>query len=295
MKTQIPTCNFERNLCDRQVLSIVCAYFPNIETISSLVCTLSNIGDVVIVNNGGLLELEIPYSIKNCTIINADSNLGTLASYNLIINNYSNYEYFWLWDQDTGITLGAGSYFINKAINIFDDDTSVACVTAFDSKNFVCPVDKKLILAKASTTLICKSRMQAILQNCFDEKLFMDYGDWEFFYRLFKAGGRLVQIDGVDIAHQLGESEKTWFGAMNRSSPMRLRMQGLNTVYLIRKHGLFNYPNFLLIARLFFVPLKNFLFKNSIKRSSQFLSGVRSGIKGELSSTYAESLNRSIK
>jgi GT2 family glycosyltransferase len=133
------------------------------------------------------------------------------------------------------------------------------------------------------------------LPDCFDENLFMDYGDWDFSYRLYKAGGRVIQVDGVHIGHQLGEPEKTIFGAMNRSSPMRLRMQGINTAYLIRKHGIFNFPNSLLIARLFFVPFKNFLFKYSIYRSRQFLSGVMSGIKGDLSSTYAASLNRSMK
>lgn len=295
MQNKAPFDNFNARPCGQKILSIICAYFPNNERILNLASSLLTVGDVVIVNNGGTIEFDLGSHGNHISIINPNRNLGTLASYNLIINDFRDYGYYWLWNQDTEISKEAAFDFVRNAKNVFIKDESVVCVTIFDKKNFVSPVDNSLILARESTTMICKNRLQRMLPDCFDENLFMDYGDWDFSYRLYRAGGRVIQIDGIRIDHQLGEPEKTIFGAMNRSSPMRLRMQGINTAYLIRKHGILNFPSALLVARFFFLPIKNFLFKHSIKRSIQFLSGLMSGIKGELSSSYAASLNRNIK
>lgn len=278
-----------------KVLSIVCAYFPNNERLSSLVRSLLEAGDVIVVNNGGTIQLDVPAGPHHASIIDSGRNLGTLASYNLVIKQKQTYSHFWLWNQDSEISPEDVRAFVTKAEQCFSSDPATVCVTVFDKKNFVSPLNRHLILAKESTSILSRERLQKLLPEWFDEKLFMDYGDWDFSYRLYKAGGRVSQIHGVHIGHQLGEPEKTMFGAMNRSSPMRLHMQGINTAYLLRKHGAFNFPNALLTARLFFLPFKNFLFKDSIKRNRQFLSGVLSGIKGGLSSTYATNLNRGMK
>jgi len=278
-----------------KILSIVCAYFPNNERLSTLVRSLLEAGDVVVVNNGGTIQLDAPSGPHHASVIDSGRNLGTLASYNLVIDQKQTYSHFWLWDQDTEITPENVKVFVTKADQCFSNNAATVCVTVFDKKNFVSPLTRYLTLTKASTSILSRERVQKLLPGWFDEKLFMDYGDWDFSYRLYKAGGRVNQIDGVHIGHQLGEPEKTVFGAMSRSSLMRLHMQGINTCYLIRKHGAFNFLNTLLMARFFYVFLKNFLFKDPIKRNKLFFSGVMSGLKGELSSTYASNLNREMK
>lgn len=278
-----------------KILSIVCAYFPNNERLSVLVRSLLEAGDVVVVNNGGTIQLDVPNGPHHANIIDSGRNLGTLASYNLVIHQKQTYSHFWLWDQDTEITPENVKVFVTKADQCFSNNAATVCVTVFDKKNFVSPLNRYLTLTKASTSILSRERVQKFLPGWFDEKLFMDYGDWDFSYRLYKAGGRVNQIEGVHIGHQLGEPEKTVFGAMSRSSLMRLHMQGINTCYLIRKHGAFNFLNTLLMARFFYVFLKNFLFKDTIKRNKLFFSGVMSGIKGELSSAYASNLNREMK
>lgn len=278
-----------------KVLSIVCAYFPNNERLSSLVKSLLEAGDVVVMNNGGPIQLDVPSGPSQALVIDSGRNLGTLASYNLVIAQKQAYSHFWLWNQDSEITPDDVRAFVAKAKQCFSNDAATVCVTVFDKKNFVSPLNRHLVLAKESTSILSRERLQKLLPDWFDEKLFMDYGDWDFSYRLYQAGGRVSQIAGVHIGHQLGEPEKTLFGAMNRSSPMRLHMQGINTGYLIRKHGIFNFPSALLMARVFFIPFKNFLFKDSIERNKQFLSGVMSGFKGRLSSAYATNLNKGMK
>lgn len=278
-----------------KILSIVCAYFPNNERLSLLVSSLLTVGDVIVVNNGGTVRLELQPSRNSASVQDSDRNLGTLASYNLVISQRQEYSHYWLWNQDSEITEEDVAKFISKANACFESSAETVCVTLFDKKNYISPINRGLILAKESTSIIFKKRFESLLSSWFDEGLFMDYGDWDFSYRLFRAGGRIIQIDGVHIRHQLGEPEQTLLGPMNRSSAMRLHMQGINTAYLIRKHGGVNFPTFLLIVRLFLLPFKNLLFKDTVKRNKLFLSGFLYGIAGGQSSTYATNLNRGMK
>jgi rhamnosyltransferase len=279
----------------KKILSIVCAYYPDNKRLSMLASTLLSIGDVVIVNNGGEICLDLPISSNNASILDLGRNLGTLASYNLVISEQKKYSYYWLWNQDSEITEEDAAKFIYEAENCFDRNEKTACVTTFDRKNFISPFNKNLILAKESTSIVSKYCVEYHLSGWFDEALFMDYGDWDFCFRLFKAGAEVEQIDGIHIGHQLGDPEQTLLGPVNRPSPMRLHMQGINTAYLIRKHGVFNFPIFLLIARLLLLPFKNFLFDEFGNRNRLFFSGVLWGAKGGLSSNYANNLNRGIK
>lgn len=278
-----------------KILSIICAYFPNNQLLSLLVSVLSTVGDVAIVNNGGKIELPLSQRGNSIFILDYGYNLGTLASYNRVISQRQEYSYYWLWDQDSEISEGEADKFVSKAEVCFNRNDNTVCVTSFDNKNYISPINHNLILAKASTSMISKSHFEKLCIGWFDEKLFMDYGDWDFLYRLFKVGGRVKQISGIHIKHQLGELEKTLLGPVNRSSLMRLHMQGINTAYLVKKHGIFNFPVLFLIVRFFFLPFKNILFSDTMKRNRRFWDGFLYGIKGGVSSTYAANLNKGIK
>lgn len=278
-----------------KILSVVCAYFPDNNRLSLLVSALMSAGDVVVVNNGGPIDFDLPSGGNRVSVLDSGRNLGTLASYNLVISQQPGYSYYWLWDQDSVISKGDVDKFVSRAKRCFDDNEDTACVTVFDKKNYISPLKRELVLTKASTSLMSKARVEKLLSDWFDEKLFMDYGDWDFSYRLFKAGGKVGQLDDIHIGHQLGDPEKTIFGPINRSSSMRLHMQGINTAYLIKKHGVMNFLVFLLVIRLFIVPIKNFLFNESLKRNKLFFSGVFFGVNGGFSSDYSSSVNKRMK
>lgn len=268
-----------------EICSIICSFNPNQQILSALCQSLSKLSIIYIIDNSFNLNKSLCLN-RDIHIILPEDNLGTLRAYNFIISQYPEYKYFWLWNQDTIITEESANSFLQKSISIFNESDNIVATTIFDKKNRRHPYKNNVVLVKESTTLFNANRIRNICDGWFDENLFMDYGDWLFSQNIISKGGKIIEIDGVKYKHILGEPEKTLLGSLNRSSVSRLHMQGLNTIYILNKYGFFSYLSLLLLARIFFIPLKNILFKKSFLRTKAFYAGIYDGIKGELSINY---------
>lgn len=283
--------DFKKNIC-----SIICSYYPNIDSIKGLCIILSKFSNVVLVDNSRSIDKTFFSDIQNLIILTPEENIGTLKAYNLVIRKYPEFEYFWLWNQDTILSTDAIEEFLNKSFNLFKEEYNLIATTFYDKTNWINPFKTNIFtLIKESTTLINIVRLRRISVALFDENLFMDYGDWDLSYRIQKAGGKIIQINGISHEHSLGDSEKTIIGSLNRSSEIRLYMQGLNFAYLQRNRIFFSFINFLLMLRFFILPFKNLLFKNSFKRTKKYWAGVINGFKGEVSSEFISKLNKTNK
>jgi len=273
------------------ILSIICVYFPSDEkSLFDLAKALRKFSDVTIVINGGKLNFDA--DDLGLIVIDNGINYGTLAAYNYVVSNYPNYSHYWLWNQDTQIGEDALSVFLETAKQLFNDE-KVAGVTVYDLKNFFNPLRRDCILVKESTTLLDRHRVSKLVDYWFDEQLFMDHGDWDLSYRIFRGGGRIKQIRGININHALGDPEKTFFGYWYRPSLARLHMQGINLPILIKKYKGFNFIIFLLLIRtVFILPFKNLIFDQSWIRNKTYWSGLHKGVKGFSSKNYIESINR---
>ena len=257
-----------------KILSIICVYFPeNNNNLLRLVEVLAQCGDVYIVINGGDLGGNIA-SNKKVNIINNGVNYGTYAAYNLVFTENPDYDYYWLWDQDTYFDIENARLFLSEAKILFENDNKISAVTTSDTKNFVSPFNQKLLLAKASTTLIDYKRANQFLSSIFDLNFFLDLGDWDFCMRLYKGGGYIAEIPGILISHSLGEPVTTIFGEIRRPSEFRLFIQGLAFYRYIFIYKRADFISFLLICRTLYLPLKNLIFKNGIKRTMIYLNGI---------------------
>lgn len=274
--------------------SIICSYNPEVNNLKELCLVLLNYGTVIIVDNTRNLNKSDIFDTDNIIIIKPKVNLGTLKAYNLVINQHPEFHFFWLWNQDSMISISDAGKFLNKSFHLFENDEKMIATTIYDPKNLGNPLMRKEILIRESTTLFNIKRFNSFSLDFFDEKLFMDYGDWDLSYRIQKAGGNINQILGISCEHSYGDPEKTIFGDFYRSSEIRLYMQGLNSIYLVRKHGFLSFISFLLFIRFFILPFKNFIFKNSYSRSKMYFKGILNGIKGETSSVFIAKLNINI-
>jgi hypothetical protein len=57
-------------------------------------------------------------------------------------------------------------------------------------------------------------------------------------------------------------------------------MQALNSIYIFKRIGLLNFLSILLFCRIFVIPFKNLIFKNSFKRTKLFFKGLFDGLYG---------------
>lgn len=273
------------------ICSIICSYYPNIDNLKSLSKVLSGFSTVIIVDNASNLKPYDFEEIPNIKIITPGKNLGTVKANNLVINLHPEFDYFWFWNHDTIISTDVAESFIQQSQTLFTNDKRLIATTFFDKRNWKNPLYKNRFLIKESTTLFNFKRMKAFGIEMFDEQLFLDYGDWDLSYRIQKAGGKIYQISGLTYSHSLGEPEKTILGNLYRSSELRLYLQGINFIYLIKKHGSFNFVSLLLFLRFIILPFKNLLFKNRFVRNKMFFKGILDGMKGETSLSYIESRN----
>lgn len=267
----------------KNICSVVCSYLPVLDKLNSLCKVLSGFSDVIIVDNARILDKSLYINYNNIKIFTPEYNLGTLKAYNTIIENNSSYDYFWLWDQDTALSAEASAMFLEKSFKELDSDDRLVVTTFFDKKNRINPFKHGQILIKGSTTFIDIRRLRKLSIGLFDQNLFMDYGDWDLSYRIQKAGGKILQIPGIIYEHSFGDTEKTIVGNLNRSSEIRLYIQGFNYSYLLKNRSIFSFINFLLTLRVIIIPFKNLLFKNSLKRTSLFFSGIIDGFMGNSS------------
>jgi GT2 family glycosyltransferase len=262
--------------------SIICVYHPNDKILINQINVLVNFGDVYIVDNSNILINDFFKDFKNVNLINPNQNLGTLGAYNAVINLNSNYDLYWLWDQDTLVSAIEVAQFIKSSKAIFKSDSKCVATTFLDKKNYVHPLFKQLILAKASTTLFNKKKVEQFLKFSFDEDLFMDYGDFDFTYKIYKSGARIHQIHVPNYTHEFGEKVHTWFGNISKSSNFRIYVQGANTIKIIKKNGFFSFPGSLLILRTMVFPFKEILLFNTASSIIFFFRGILDGIKNKV-------------
>lgn len=269
-----------------QICTIICSFNPNYQKLRDLSSILSCFSEIFIVDNSQSINDDRFNDIKGLTIIKTEKNLGTLKAYNKVIERYSDFEYYWLWNQDTILSKKSAEKFLRISKQLFIKNNELVATTFFDKKNKINPFNKNQILVKESSSLFNKKQVYRYTNSWFDENLFMDYGDWDLSLRIESKGGEIAQISDIEYIHYFGEPENTVLGKMYRSSEKRLYMQGLNSAYLFRKRRKTSFLVLLLICRVFILPLKNLFFKNSFQRSKSYFKGIIDGLHGKTSSEY---------
>ena len=259
--------------------SIVCCYFCNPCITNKIILNLSEFGKVYVFINGGEPPL-INYKLhKKIILIKSEKNLGTTGAYNKIINS-TNHSYYWLWDQDSYISKKSAKKFLKKSNKEFLVNKNCLMTTVKDKKNSFKFLNNKLILSKASSSLINSLRVKKNLKFQFDENLFLDYGDWDFCFRIFNTKNKIIEIEGVNIGHKLGNKYLSIFGNfLSGPSPIRITLQIANTFYLFKKYK-FSLINFILFLRLILLPFKLLIYNDYFKRLKYYFKGIILGLKG---------------
>lgn len=160
-------------------------------------------------------------------------NIGTGGAYNFVINNFE-FDYLWVWDQDTLINHDQAQKFLNH-IPVFENDSQYCSLSFSDKYNCVdYALGEYDIIkyGKASGTLFKSSAIKEV--GNFMEDLFLDYVDYEYLLRLRSFNFIPLQIRELDCeSHILGDAQDTlFFGRKHVSSPKRWHLQKINTLKL---------------------------------------------------------------
>lgn len=225
--------------------SIIVTYNPDITILNeSINIVTQQVSCIRIVDNGSKNITEIEELVTryiNVEIINLKQNYGIATAQNKGFQAFQDDEYDWVLtlDQDTILP----EDYVNRLISSVKEKDAGIITGAY--------IDLKWEKTKIKDIRISRSpRIQKIHEeissgnlvfvnawnkvNGFDDKLFIDYVDFDFDYKLIRAGYGIYRVNDVEFSHEIG-------------SPIR---KGLATkILFLNKHELFDHS----AQRLFYI------------------------------------------
>lgn len=285
------------------IFALIITYNPNVRKLNESIDTLKNQTDkIIVVDNGSKNQKEI-YTLLgsdyNVVLESLTKNEGIATAQNIgfRIAEKENAEWVLTMDQDSLFPINGIECFKNSK-EYFDRHTGILAANYVDSR-----IGKTLTTSEAKISdkdFVISSGNLVLLEawknvQGFDEKLFIDYVDYDFDAKVKKAGYNIFQDNEVIIQHELGMPPK------NRPFVKKLLFFRKESIisdhvafrqyYFYRNVLIFwkRYPELLESQRkewrtpylkfsLFISLRRFFLFKDSAKKLSMALKGLIEGI-----------------
>lgn len=270
----------------KDIVCIVVLYNPDKQVINNIkeYCHLFN--RIVLVDNSEKDNNDIFAKILNAKYIPLKANTGIAKAINVGIEN-SDEPYILTMDQDSIISenlIDAYISFLNK----MDSSDLGALTPQYDTdRNHIVSAEgyEKVLLSMQSGTLFKRKTFNKI--GLFNEELFLDVVDWEFFLRMKEAHLNLIRLNNAVLKHQPAITKVIGFGPFKlkygSASPIRYYYQVRNLLWTARK-----YHSKPLYANLFVKFLKIILlFDHKQTYLKSFRQGIRDANNNQLGKYYS--------
>jgi rhamnosyltransferase len=230
----------------QNVCAVIVTYNPKFTLLQNVEALASEVGDVVIVDNGSdtqehLVDVE---ERSVCHVIRNPENLGIAAALNLGLKYALKAGFDWIvtFDQDSQVS----EDFISQMLDTYrqakqQERVAFLCPTYVDRESGVTVQLKRahngdILTAFSSGSMMPSSTVQRLGQ--FDETLYMDAVDIEFCLRARRSGMVILQSPAV-LLHSLGRTKYyrvcgLRFGVTNHSVGRRYYMTRNRLRLLIR-------------------------------------------------------------
>lgn len=200
----------------------------------------------VVDNNSKNIEnIERVVSLYEHSIIKNPDNYGIAKALNQLfqIADENGFKYILTMDQDSVVPKG----FVTGLINCLSEKTAIVSPYIHylgakkQEKKKGTTVEKDWVITSGS---LCNIEVWKTIGG-FDEKMFIDYVDYDYCFRVRKNGYRIIQNNLVELRHNLGSTVTKrflfWRINVGNHSPIRKFYKARNIRYLHRKKeiGLF--------------------------------------------------------
>lgn len=301
-----------RRLDTGSVAAVVVTYNPD-DRFTRLMEALSpQVGAIWVVDNGSsaatrerLQEIENQGAGRRITLISNPGNRGLAAAQNQGIAAALDAEYDWvlLMDHDSVPDLNMVSEMLSAArdyptpeqigflVPRHDDDRGLPAASVFTygpcrmlrwRAITAGQIEDRAAFAMASGCLIPAKRLDEI--GTMAEEFFIDYVDYDFSFRVRRAGYRIIVVGAASLKHRLGDlSEGRFLGrarVYREHSARRRYTIYRNRIRVLLRHG-YRFPEFLQFELLsmgkdFFQLM--FLESGKIAKFRAILSGIADGL-----------------
>jgi len=237
--------------------AIVVTYFPSPENLQQIPLTSKQFAATVVVDNGSTEETRaelkrIASTHSRIVLRLLPENLGLAAGWNRGVEAAREAGFAWAatLDQDTKVPATFAEQ-IAKAVGSRQWPDNVGLFApkhvhpVSGAESAFTPAyshhgDYSIVAAAIhSGSIISLAAHEKV--GGFLEKLFVDYVDYEYSFRLQKYGFQLIQLEKAILVHEVGESQRRPFLGLripvNVHSPLRQYYLARNRIYVVGRYG----------------------------------------------------------
>lgn len=268
-----------------KVLAVIVTYNPDIMLLRETVTHLSAHVDTILLydnnsqNYRDIVNAQFP---QNTILYPNQENKGLPAHYNaaILYGQEKGFDYLLVLDQDSSLD---DIFLTEYRKNISDDFICLVPLLVHNNESYNNFYPTK---TKGETDPVQRSINSGMLLNLktlpaqlrFDEDLFIDCIDFDFFDKLRKFGFKVLRVNSAKLHVNLGSISRFGPFFLYNYSPFRLGKQTRDRVIFIRKH-LFSFFALWLTAFTLFCNIKAVLFeKNRIEKLKAITKGFVQGI-----------------
>lgn len=269
--------------------AVIVIYNPNIELLKKNICSIVNqVDKIIICDNGHSSDIENPFkkivNHHNIEVIDDGGNKGIAYALNRAVEYCITNKIEWL------LTLDQDSVCPDNIINEYEKYSNgkgiaiLTCAINYNGKELDADRFEDVTEVKECIT----SASYVNIEIChelggFDEQMFIDKVDFEYCFRVKKAGYKILRVNNAILNHQLGDLEIKKVGNkiihVGGHNSFRKYYIAQNTVYCYRKHA--DYCNFFNCSiQLIKLISKTLLYENNkIDKLKNIIKGIKSGKK----------------
>ena len=262
----------------------IVTYDPELDRLKDNILSIVNQVDMVIINDNHSINISdiraLCRDYEKVKLLENKKNVGVAMALNNICREAIKEKYDWILtlDQDSICP----SDLISQLLQFADQQTGIVAPSILyrDNERFYkkqinsCEKVKWVITSASLTNLRAWKDIDG-----FDDILFIDKVDYDFFMRLNNSGYSVKKVKNVVLLHELGNlkcKKILWkLIYITNHSPIRYYYMCRNTIYLRYKLGIGNCYSYIL-SRL----IKILVFeKNKGSKLLSIIKGVNDGIK----------------
>lgn len=248
---------------------------------------LPQVDKVVIFDNGSINQKSIELEYQNSAIIiKSERNVGIAAALNSLMKKSEELGATWMISLDQDSVCSQNFCEQMRTYLYKEDNFGIVAPVIVDRNVGIVghnpEKEYKTVRTCITSGAFTKVKVWQEIGG-YDESMFIDSVDFEFCYRVRKAGYQVIQVRDVQLLHELGSSEKRkflfWELDITGHSAFRKYYIARNNVYYPLKHNLWlhfirgNARN----VGLFFIVL--IYENNKIVKIRAILHGWKDGLK----------------
>lgn len=268
-----------------KILAVIVTYNPEIPHLKDVVAALSKQVDSILLYDNNSLNFndvartEFP---QNATFHSCPINKGLPVHYNAAIRygQENGFDYLLILDQDSSFD---DNFLTEYRQNISDDFVCLVPLLVHSNKSYndfyptkINGKTEPVASSINSGTFLNLKRLPSQIR--FDEDLFIDCVDFDFFCKICKFGFKVLRVNSAKLHISLGNISRFGPFFLYNYSPFRLEKQICDRIIFIRKH-LFSPFAIWLAAFTLFCNAKAVLFeKNRIEKFKAIVKGFAKGL-----------------